>query len=144
MSVCNLVNRFIIDKEPQFSWSCEVTAAVYQTKTNIWTSRGIPWAVHCSLGASRRHGTAKLSSSAGLNLITSADRQPAVGSGYGQDMVLCLKRCFPVTQDAGTTLPGGRDDCFSGVPDTLSLVHCHRATLSSVLLSLSRSEIVVL
>lgn len=82
----------------------------------------------------RGHGTTKLSSSAALNLMRSADRQPAVGSGHGQDMVLCLNRCFPATQDAGTTLPGGRDDCFSGVPDTLSVVHCHRATLSSVLL----------
>lgn len=42
MSVYNQV-------KPQFSRSSELAAAVYHTKTNISTSRVIPWAVHSSL-----------------------------------------------------------------------------------------------
>lgn len=99
MSVCN---RFITDKEPQFSQSCEVTAAVYHAKTTYVLQESSLGCLQFS-GAFRGHGTGKLNSFAELSLIRSADRQLAVGSGYGQDMVPSLRRCVPVTQTPDIT-----------------------------------------
>lgn len=79
MSVCN---RFITDKEPQFSQSCEVTAAVYHAKTTYVLQESSLGSLQFS-GAFRGHGTAKLSSFADKECRQAACSGVWIWPGHG-------------------------------------------------------------